>query len=127
VLVVEGVLEVLPLAIPLNDDTVTPGFLGFGVFVALAVATVFLVRSMNKRMKNIQAPREADLKQQEWERAQQAARPKSEGAESDAEPGAEPGKAAATGKAGETGKAGGTGKAEAAGPVGGAKGAKDSG
>ncbi|MUN39917.1 hypothetical protein [Actinomadura litoris] len=62
----------LPLAIPLNDDTVSPGFLGFGVFLALAVATVFLVRSMNKQMKKIQAPREADLKQQEWERAQAA-------------------------------------------------------
>lgn len=60
-----------PLAIPLNDDTVTPGFLGFGVFLALAVALVFLIRSMNKQMKRIQAPREADLKQQEWERAQE--------------------------------------------------------
>ncbi|MFI0351534.1 hypothetical protein [Actinomadura sp. 9N407] len=98
----------LPLAIPLNDDTVTPGFLGFGVFIALAVATVFLVRSMNKRMKNIQAPSEADLKQQEWERAQ-AAR--------SGDP--EPEKASAD-KAGAE-------KAEAAGPVGDAKGAKDSG
>ncbi|WP_030165302.1 hypothetical protein [Spirillospora albida] len=60
-----------PLAIPLNDDTVTPGFLGFGVFLALALALVFLIRSMNKQMKRIQAPREADLKQQEWERAQE--------------------------------------------------------
>ncbi|GLZ10030.1 hypothetical protein Acsp04_02650 [Actinomadura sp. NBRC 104425] len=59
-------------AIPLNDDTVTPGLLGFGFFVALAVATFLLLRSMNKRMRNIQAPREEDLKQQEWERAQQA-------------------------------------------------------
>jgi hypothetical protein len=62
----------LPLAIPLNDDTVTPGFLGFGVFIALAVATFFLLRSMNKQLGKIQAPREADLKQQEWERAQAA-------------------------------------------------------
>jgi len=58
------------LAIPLNDDTVTPGFLGFGVFLALLAATVFLIRSMNKQIGRIQAPREADLKQQEWERAQ---------------------------------------------------------
>ncbi|WP_245679243.1 hypothetical protein [Actinomadura hibisca] len=57
---------------PLNDDTVTPGFLGFGVFLALLVALVFLIRSMNKQMRKIQAPREADLKQQEWERAQAA-------------------------------------------------------
>ncbi|GAA2138286.1 hypothetical protein [Actinomadura napierensis] len=64
----------LPLAhaIPLNNDTVSPGLLGFGVFLALLVALVFLVRSMNKQMKRIQAPREADLKQQEWERAQAA-------------------------------------------------------
>ncbi|WP_232384788.1 hypothetical protein [Actinomadura violacea] len=65
---------VLPLAhaIPLNNDTVSPGLLGFAVFLALLVALVFLVRSMNKQMKKIQAPREADLKQQDWERAQAA-------------------------------------------------------
>ncbi|GAA2421673.1 hypothetical protein GCM10010191_36610 [Actinomadura vinacea] len=57
---------------PLNNDTVTPGFLGFGVFLALLVALVFLVRSMNKQIGKIQAPREADLKQREWERAQAA-------------------------------------------------------
>lgn len=62
----------LLLDMPLNDDTVTPGFLGFGVFLALAVATFFLIRSMNKRMKNIQAPREADLKQRAWEEEQAA-------------------------------------------------------
>ncbi|GAA3944763.1 hypothetical protein GCM10023085_28570 [Actinomadura viridis] len=65
------------LAIPLNDDTVTPGFLGFGVFLALAVATFFLIRSMNKQIGRIQAPREADLKQQEWERAQSAKKARS--------------------------------------------------
>lgn len=62
----------LPIAIPLNDDTVTPGLLGFGVFLALLAALVFLVRSMNKQMKKIQAPREAEIKQREWERAQSA-------------------------------------------------------
>jgi Na+-transporting methylmalonyl-CoA/oxaloacetate decarboxylase gamma subunit len=62
----------LPLAIPLNDDTVSPGFLGFGVFIALLVALVFLIRSMNKQIRKIEAPREADLKQQEWEAAQAA-------------------------------------------------------
>jgi hypothetical protein len=62
----------LPLAIPLNNDTVSPGFLGFGVFLALVVALVFLLRSMNRQIGKIQAPREADLKQQEWERAQPA-------------------------------------------------------
>ncbi|GAA0571820.1 hypothetical protein GCM10009546_38170 [Actinomadura livida] len=57
-------------AFPLNDDTVTPGFLGFAVVVALGIATVFLIRSMNKHMRKIQAPREAELIQQEWERAE---------------------------------------------------------
>ncbi|MCP2336753.1 hypothetical protein [Actinomadura rupiterrae] len=58
--------------LPLNNDTVSPGFLGFGVFLALGVVLFFLVRSMNKQMKKIQAPKEADLKQQEWERAEAA-------------------------------------------------------
>ncbi|WP_205717820.1 hypothetical protein [Actinomadura soli] len=67
-------MSVVPVlaAVPLNDDTVSPGVLGFAVFVALLVATVFLLRSMNKQLKRIQAPREADLKQQEWERAEAA-------------------------------------------------------
>jgi len=55
---------------PLNDDTVSPGFLGFGVFLALGAATYLLVRSMNKQIKKIQAPSEAELIQQEWERAE---------------------------------------------------------
>ncbi|MFC4050337.1 hypothetical protein ACFOY4_11625 [Actinomadura syzygii] len=60
------------VALPLNDDTVSPGLLGFGVFIVLLVATVFLFRSMGKQLKKIQAPSEADLKQQEWERAEAA-------------------------------------------------------
>ncbi|MCW2915956.1 MAG: hypothetical protein JWN52_4024 [Actinomycetia bacterium] len=58
-----------PLAIPLNNDTVTPGFLGFGVVIALGVALFFLLRSMNKQISRIEAPKEAELKQAEWERA----------------------------------------------------------
>jgi Na+-transporting methylmalonyl-CoA/oxaloacetate decarboxylase gamma subunit len=58
-----------PFAIPLNNDTVTPGFLGFGVVIALGVALFFLIRSMNKQISRIQAPKEAELKQAEWERA----------------------------------------------------------
>jgi Na+-transporting methylmalonyl-CoA/oxaloacetate decarboxylase gamma subunit len=48
---------------------VTPGFLGFGVVVILGVALFFLLRSMNKQISRIEAPKEADLKQAEWERA----------------------------------------------------------
>ncbi|MFD0854785.1 hypothetical protein ACFQ07_21275 [Actinomadura adrarensis] len=65
---------------PLNDDTVTPGFLGFGVVVAIGLALFFLIRSMNKRMGKIQAPSEADLKQQEWERAEAAKKAKADAA-----------------------------------------------
>ncbi|MWK33946.1 hypothetical protein GEV43_07795 [Actinomadura sp. J1-007] len=50
-------LPLAAVAIPLNNDTVSPGFLGFGVFIALAVVTFFLIRSMNKQIKKIQAPR----------------------------------------------------------------------
>ncbi|SNR50452.1 hypothetical protein [Actinomadura mexicana] len=59
-------------AMPLNDDTVSPGVLGFVVFLLLLAATVLLIRSMGRQMKKIQAPREADLRQQEWERAEAA-------------------------------------------------------
>lgn len=52
---------------PLNNDTVSPGLLGFAVFLALCVAVFFLVRSMNKQIGKIQAPSEADLKQAEWD------------------------------------------------------------
>ncbi|MFF5260721.1 hypothetical protein ACFY4C_17410 [Actinomadura viridis] len=90
-------MPVVPaLAIPLNDDTVTPGFLGFGVFLALAVATFFLIRSMNKQIGRIQAPREADIKQQEWERAQNAKKAPSAETETETEPGGEGPKAAAS-------------------------------
>ncbi|CNF24798.1 Uncharacterised protein [Mycobacterium tuberculosis] len=58
-------------AMPLNNDTVSPGVLGFVVFLALLAATFFLIRSMTKQMKKIQAPSEEELKQQEWERAQE--------------------------------------------------------
>ncbi|HEX2313282.1 MAG TPA: hypothetical protein VHJ17_06095 [Thermomonospora sp.] len=54
----------------LNDDTVSPGLIGFAVFVALCVAVFLLIRSMNKRLRNIKAPYEADLRQEEWERRQ---------------------------------------------------------
>jgi len=54
---------------PLNDETVSPGYLGFAVFLALCVAVYLLIRSMNKQIGKIQVPREADLVRQERERA----------------------------------------------------------
>jgi hypothetical protein len=58
------------LAVPLNNDTVTPGALCLLIVVLMGVALFFLVRSMNKQIGRIQAPKEADLKQAEWERRQ---------------------------------------------------------
>jgi Na+-transporting methylmalonyl-CoA/oxaloacetate decarboxylase gamma subunit len=69
----------VPLAIPLNNDTVSPGFLGLGVVVALGIALYLLIRSMNRQISRIDAPKEADLKQAEWEAAQ--AKPPAEKAE----------------------------------------------
>lgn len=37
----------------LDDETVSPGLLGFGVFLLLVVATFFLVRSMNKQLRKV--------------------------------------------------------------------------
>ncbi|MDX6738570.1 hypothetical protein R9X44_02250 [Actinocorallia sp. A-T 12471] len=55
----------------LNDETVSPGLVGTLVFAVLIVATVLLIRSMNRRMRNIDhLPREEDLLQEEWEAAQ---------------------------------------------------------
>ena len=45
-----------------------PGATAFLVVVALGVALFFLIRSMNKQISRIQAPREEELKQAEWER-----------------------------------------------------------
>jgi hypothetical protein len=53
-----------------DEDMVSPGLLGLLVVVALGVALVFLIRSMNKQISRIQAPREADLEQAEWDRRQ---------------------------------------------------------
>jgi hypothetical protein len=66
----------VPLAIPLNNDTVSPGFLGLGVVVALGIALYLLIRSMNRQISRIDAPKEADLKQAEWEAAQANSKPR---------------------------------------------------
>jgi uncharacterized protein HemX len=57
------------LAVP--EDKVTPGALGFVIVLALGVALYLLIRSMNKQISRIEAPREEDLRQAEWERRQQ--------------------------------------------------------
>lgn len=37
----------------LNDDTVSPGWLGLVVFLALGAATVFLLRSFRKQLAKV--------------------------------------------------------------------------
>ncbi|HYN75497.1 MAG TPA: hypothetical protein VEV13_04805 [Candidatus Limnocylindria bacterium] len=37
----------------LDDAIVRPGWIGFGMFLALVVASVFLFRSMNKQLKKV--------------------------------------------------------------------------
>jgi hypothetical protein len=37
----------------LDEETVSPGMLGFGVFLLLVLATFFLVRSMNKQLRKV--------------------------------------------------------------------------
>jgi len=63
---------------PLTDETVSPGMLGFAVFILLCVAVFLLLRSMNKQMGKIQVPREADLEQEE-EQSSAASAAKSKG------------------------------------------------
>ncbi len=60
----------LILAQELNDETVSPGALGTLVVVCLGIALVFLIKSMNKRISNVDAPRQADLDQEAWEKAE---------------------------------------------------------
>jgi hypothetical protein len=68
-------LASVPYAAGVNEDQITPGVLGFAVVVAMGVALFFLIRSMNKQISRIQAPKAADLKQAEWDRRQANAGP----------------------------------------------------
>lgn len=56
------------------EEAVSPGILGFMVVFAIGLALFFLIRSMNRHIGRIQAPREADIEQAEWERRQAARR-----------------------------------------------------
>ena len=47
-----GVLAAVAAAAPASDS-VTPGLLGFVVFAVMAVALVFLLKSMNKQFRKI--------------------------------------------------------------------------
>lgn len=58
------------MVLAVNEDQVTPGVTAFIIVAALGVTLFFLIRSMNKRLSRINAPREEDLRQAEWERRQ---------------------------------------------------------
>lgn len=62
------------MVLAVNEDQVTPGVTAFLIVAALGVTLFFLIRSMNKRIARIEAPREEDLRQAEWESRQEAAR-----------------------------------------------------
>ncbi|MCO6006687.1 hypothetical protein NE236_17010 [Actinoallomurus purpureus] len=53
-----------------NEDQVTPGVVAFLVVAALGVTLFFLIRSMNKQIRKIEAPSEDELRQADWERQQ---------------------------------------------------------
>lgn len=59
------------MVLAVNEDQVTPGVTAFLIVAALGVTLFFLIRSMNKQIGRIEAPREEDLRQAEWERRQE--------------------------------------------------------
>jgi len=70
-------MSILALPSDPNSSVYYPGFVCLGIVVALGVALFFLVRSMNKQISRIEAPKEADIKQAEWEARQAALKDKS--------------------------------------------------
>ncbi|MCO5972169.1 MULTISPECIES: hypothetical protein [Actinoallomurus] len=59
-----------------NEDQVTPGVVAFFIVAALGLTLFFLIRSMNRHIRRIEAPSEDELRQADWERRQKAsARP----------------------------------------------------
>ncbi|GAA4631166.1 hypothetical protein GCM10023196_059480 [Actinoallomurus vinaceus] len=67
------------MVLAVNEDQVTPGVVAFFIVAALGLTLFFLIRSMNKQIRKIEAPSEEELRQADWERRQK------ESAESSAE------------------------------------------
>jgi large-conductance mechanosensitive channel len=67
------------ILLAVTENEVTPGVVAFLIVAALGVTLFFLVRSMNKQISRIEAPREEDLKQAEWERRQEEKREADDG------------------------------------------------
>jgi hypothetical protein len=51
-------VTVLATLVAVDESKVTPGLLGFVVVALLGVATYLLIRSMNRRIRNIDLPDE---------------------------------------------------------------------
>ena len=51
-----------PSPAPLDEDTVTPGWVGFVVIFALALVTVFLIIDMTRRVRRVRYREEVRAK-----------------------------------------------------------------
>ena len=60
-----GAVDPTPAPEPIDDDKVSPGFIGLAFLLVMGAAVVFLVRSMQTRLRNIDVdrhPREQEAK-----------------------------------------------------------------
>ncbi|MEV0399781.1 hypothetical protein [Actinoallomurus sp. NPDC050550] len=70
------------MVLAVNEDQVTPGVVAFFIVAALGLTLFFLIRSMNKQIRKIEAPSEEELRQADWERRQKESARSKESAES---------------------------------------------
>lgn len=54
-----GAVDPTPAPQPVDDDKVTPGYIGLAFLVVMGAAVVFLARSMQNRLRNIDVDRHA--------------------------------------------------------------------
>lgn len=54
-----GAVDPTPAPQPIDEDKVSPGFLGLAFLLVMGAAVVFLVRSMQTRLRNIDVDRHA--------------------------------------------------------------------
>lgn len=87
-------LALMLAAAPVKDDKVAPGMIVLTIIALLSVSLFLLIRSMNKQIGKIQAPKAEELVQAEWER-RQAARDGQPGRSDEADDSAEAGSAEA--------------------------------
>ena len=54
-----AVVDPTPAPQPIDEDKVSPGFIALGLLLVMGTAVVFLVRSMQNRLRNIDVDRHA--------------------------------------------------------------------